>query len=219
MTQNIKISPSILSADFSILGEEIKSLEKAGADLIHVDVMDGHFVPNITMGPPIIKMIRKCTKLPFDVHLMISPVEKYIKDFANAGSDIITIHPEATDNLKRAIKTIKSLGKKAGVSLNPKTPISALMDVINEIDLILIMSVNPGFAGQSFMNEVLPKVKELRQLINEKKLEIDIEIDGGINFETAPLAVKAGANILVSGTTIFAGGSLKENILKLRNCA
>jgi ribulose-phosphate 3-epimerase len=219
VTQNIKISPSILSADFSILGEEIKSLEKAGADLIHVDVMDGHFVPNITMGPPIIKMIRKCTKLPFDVHLMISPVEKYIKDFANAGSDIITIHPEATDNLKRAIKTIKSLGKKAGVSLNPKTPISALVDVINEIDLILIMSVNPGFAGQSFMNEVLPKVKELRQLINEKKLEIDIEIDGGINFETAALAVKAGANILVSGTTIFAGGSLKENILKLRNCA
>ena len=219
MTQNIKISPSILSADFSILGEEIKSLEKAGADLIHVDVMDGHFVPNITMGPPIIKMIRKCTKLPFDVHLMISPVEKYIKDFANAGSDIITIHPEATDNLKRAVKTIKSLGKKAGVSLNPKTPISVLMDVINEIDLILIMSVNPGFAGQSFISEVLPKVKELRQIINEKKLKIDIEIDGGINFETAPLAVKAGANILVSGTTIFTGGSLKENILKLRNCA
>ena len=219
MTQNIKISPSILSADFSILGEEIKSLEKAGADLIHVDVMDGHFVPNITMGPPIIKMIRKCTKLPFDVHLMISPVEKYIKDFAEAGSDIITIHPEATDNLKRAVKTIKSLGKKAGVSLNPKTPISVLMDVINEIDLILIMSVNPGFAGQSFMSEVLPKVKELRQIINEKKLKIDIEIDGGINFETAPLAVKAGANILVSGTTIFTGGSLKENILKLRNCA
>jgi ribulose-phosphate 3-epimerase len=219
VTQNIKISPSILSADFSILGEEIKSLEKAGADLIHVDVMDGHFVPNITMGPPIIKMIRKCTKLPFDVHLMISPVEKYIKDFANAGSDIITIHPEATDNLKRAVKKIRSLGKKAGVSLNPKTPISVLMDVINEIDLILIMSVNPGFAGQSFMSEVLPKVKELRQIINEKKLKIDIEIDGGINFETAPLAVKAGANILVSGTTIFAGGSLKENILKLRNCA
>jgi ribulose-phosphate 3-epimerase len=219
VTQNIKISPSILSADFSILGEEIKSLEKAGADLIHVDVMDGHFVPNITMGPPIINMIRKCTKLPFDVHLMISPVEKYIKDFANAGSDIITIHPEATDNLKRAVKTIRSLGKKAGVSLNPKTPISVLMDVINEIDLILIMSVNPGFAGQSFMSEVLPKVKELRQIINEKKLKIDIEIDGGINFETAPLAVKAGANILVSGTTIFAGGSLKENILKLRNCA
>ncbi len=218
MAQNIKISPSILSADFSILGDEIKSLEKAGADLIHVDVMDGHFVQNITMGPPIIKMIRKCTKLPFDVHLMISPVEKYIKAFADAGSDIITIHPEATDNLKRAVSTIKSLGKKAGVSLNPKTPISALMDVINDIDLILIMSVNPGFAGQSFMGEVLPKVTELRKMINDKKLKIDIEIDGGINFETAPLAIKAGANILVSGTTIFSG-SLKDNIQKLRNCA
>ena len=218
MAQNIKISPSILSADFSVLGDEIKSLEQAGADLIHVDVMDGHFVQNITMGPPIIKMIRKCTKLPFDVHLMISPVEKYIKAFADAGSDIITIHPEATDNLKRAVGTIKSLGKKAGVSLNPKTPISALMDVINDIDLILIMSVNPGFAGQSFISEVLPKVTELRKLINDKKLKIDIEIDGGINFETAPLAVKAGANILVSGTTIFSG-SLKDNIQKLRNCA
>ena len=218
MAQNIKISPSILSADFSILGDEIKSLERAGADLIHIDVMDGHFVPNITMGPPIIKMVRKCTKLPFDVHLMISPVEKYIKAFADAGSDIITIHPEATDNLKRAVGTIKSLGKKAGVSLNPKTPISALMDVINDIDLILIMSVNPGFAGQSFMSEVLLKVTELRKMINEKKLKIDIEIDGGINFETAPLAVKAGANILVSGTTIFSG-SLKDNIQKLRNCA
>jgi len=218
VAQNIKISPSILSADSSILGDEIKSLEQAGADLIHVAVMDGHFVQNITMGPPIIKMIRKCTKLPFDVHLMISPVEKYIKAFADAGSDIITIHPEATDNLKRAVGTIKSLGKKAGVSLNPKTPISALMDVINDIDLILIMSVNPGFAGQSFMGEVLPKVTELRKLINDKKLKIDIEIDGGINFETAPLAVKAGANILVSGTTIFSG-SLKDNIQKLRNCA
>ena len=218
MAQNIKISPSILSADFSILSDEIKSLEKAGADLIHIDVMDGHFVPNITMGPPIIKMIRKCTKLPFDVHLMISPVEKYIKAFADAGSDIIIIHPEATDNLKRAVGTIKSLGKKAGVSLNPKTPINALMDVINDIDLILIMSVNPGFAGQSFMSEVLPKVTELRKMINDKKLKIDIEIDGGINFETAPLAVKAGANILVSGTTIFSG-SLKDNIQKLRNCA
>jgi ribulose-phosphate 3-epimerase len=218
VAQNIKISPSILSADFSILGDEIKNLEKAGADLIHVDVMDGHFVPNITMGPPIIKAIRKFTKLPFDVHLMISPVEKYIKAFADAGSDIITLHPEATHNLKRAIQTIKSHGKKAGVSLNPKTPISALIDVINDIDLILIMSVNPGFAGQSFMSEVLPKVSELRKMINDKKLKIDIEIDGGINFETAPLAVKAGANILVSGTTIFSG-SLKDNIQKLRNCS
>jgi ribulose-phosphate 3-epimerase len=218
VAQNIKISPSILSADFSILGDEIKNLEKAGADLIHVDVMDGHFVPNITMGPSIIKAIRKCTKLPFDVHLMISPVEKYIKAFVDAGSDIITLHPEATDNLKRAVQTVKSSGKKAGVSLNPKTPISALMDVINDIDLILIMSVNPGFAGQIFMSEVLLKVSELRKMINDKKLKIDIEIDGGVNFETAPLAVKAGANILVSGTTIFSG-SLKDNIQKLRNCA
>lgn len=218
MAQNIKISPSILSADFTVLGDEIKNLEKAGADLIHVDVMDGHFVPNITMGPPIIKAIRKFTKLPFDVHLMISPVEKYIKAFADAGSDIITVHPEAKDNLKRAVQTINSYEKKAGVSLNPKTPISALMNVINDIDLILIMSVNPGFAGQSFMSEVLPKVSELRKMINDKKLKIDIEIDGGINFETAPLAVKAGANILVSGTTIFSG-SLKDNIQKLRNCA
>jgi ribulose-phosphate 3-epimerase len=218
VAQNIKISPSILSADFTVLGDEIKNLEKAGADLIHVDVMDGHFVPNITMGPPIIKAIRKFTKLPFDVHLMISPVEKYIKAFADAGSDIITVHPEATDNLKRAVQTINSYEKKAGVSLNPKTPISALMNVINDIDLILIMSVNPGFAGQSFMSEVLPKVSELRKMINDKKLKIDIEIDGGINFETAPLAVKAGANILVSGTTIFSG-SLKDNIQKLRNCA
>ena len=173
MAQNIKISPSILSADFSILGDEIKNLEKAGADLIHVDVMDGHFVPNITMGPPIIKAIRKCTKLPFDVHLMISPVEKYIKAFADAGSDIITLHPEATDNLKRAIQTVKSHGKKAGVSLNPKTPISALMDVINDIDLILIMSVNPGFAGQSFMSEVLPKGANYIEWMGQNLISLD----------------------------------------------
>ncbi len=218
MTQNIKISPSILSADFSNLGEEIKRLDKAGADLIHIDVMDGHFVPNITFGPVIIKQIRKYTKLPFDVHLMISPVEKYIKDFSDAGADIITVHPEATDDLKRTVNKIKSFGKKAGVSLNPKTSITALLNVIDKIDLILIMSVNPGFAGQSFISDVLPKVKELRKIINDKKLNIDLEIDGGINFETGALALKAGANILVSGTTLFSGGSLQENINKLRNC-
>ncbi len=218
MTQNIKISPSILSADFSNLGEEIKRLDKAGADLIHIDVMDGHFVPNITFGPVIIKQIRKYTKLPFDVHLMISPVEKYIKDFSDAGADIITVHPEATDDLKRTVDKIKSFGKKAGVSLNPKTSITALLNVIDKIDLILIMSVNPGFAGQSFISDVLPKVKELRKIINDKKLNIDLEIDGGINFETGALALKAGANILVSGTTLFSGGSLQENINKLRNC-
>lgn len=218
MTQNIKISPSILSADFSNLGEEIKRLDKAGADLIHIDVMDGHFVPNITFGPVIIKQIRKYTKLPFDVHLMISPVEKYIKDFSDAGADIITVHPEATDDLKKTVDKIKSFGKKAGVSLNPKTSITALLNVIDKIDLILIMSVNPGFAGQSFISDVLPKVKELRKIINDKKLNIDLEIDGGINFETGALALKAGANILVSGTTLFSGGSLQENINKLRNC-
>jgi len=219
VSQKIKIAPSILSADFSILGEEVKNLDMAGADYIHVDVMDGHFVPNITFGPVVIKKIRKYTKLPFDVHLMISPVEKYIKDFADAGADIITIHPEATDNIERCIKTIKSLGKKAGVSLNPKTPILSIEKVIDTLDLVLVMSVHPGFAGQSFMPEVLSKVKELRKIINAKGLKTDLEIDGGINFETGALAIQAGADVLVSGTTIFSGKSLKDNIQKLRTCA
>jgi len=219
VSQKIKIAPSILSADFSILGEEVKNLDMAGADYIHVDVMDGHFVPNITFGPMVIKKIRKYTKLPFDVHLMISPVEKYIKDFADAGADIITIHPEATDNIERCVKTIKSLGKKAGVSLNPKTPISSMENIIDTLDLILVMSVHPGFAGQSFMPEVLRKVKEIRKIIDIKGLKTDLEIDGGINFETGALAIKAGADVLVSGTTIFSGKSLKNNIKKLRTCA
>jgi len=219
VSQKIKIAPSILSADFSFLGEEVKNLDMAGADYIHIDVMDGHFVPNITFGPVVVKKIRKYTKLPFDVHLMISPVEKYIKDFADAGADIITIHPEATDNIERCIQTIKSLGKKTGVSLNPKTPISSLEKVIDRLDLILVMSVHPGFAGQSFMPEVLSKVKELRKIINAKGLKSDLEIDGGINFETGALAIKAGADVLVSGTTIFSGKSLKDNIQKLRTCA
>ena len=201
--QKIKISPSILSADFSQLGAEIKKLEAAGADLIHVDVMDGHFVPNLTIGPPIIKSLRKFTKIPFDVHLMISPVHKYIKDYADAGADIITIHPEATDNLVESIKKIKSLNKKAGVSLNPETSIEKVLPVLNMIDLVLIMSVNPGFGGQKFMPEVLSKVKKLKSIQKEKKLNFDIEIDGGINFENYKLAIEAGANILVSGTTIF----------------
>jgi len=219
VSQKIKIAPSILSADFSILGKEVEKLDMAGADYIHVDVMDGHFVPNITFGPVVIKKIRKYTKLPFDVHLMISPVEKYIKDFADAGADIITIHPEATDNIERCVKTIKSLGKKAGVSLNPKTSISSIEKVINTLDLILVMSVHPGFAGQSFMPEVLSKVKELRKIINARGLKTDLEIDGGINFETGALAIKSGADVLVSGTTIFSGKSLKDNIQKLRTCA
>ena len=213
----IKISPSILSCDFSEIGSEIEKLNNSGADLIHIDVMDGHFVPNLTFGPPVISKIRKCSKLPFDVHLMISPVEKYIQDYANAGADIITFHPEATDNIQRTIDVIKSCGKKVGISLNPETPSTIIEDYLKEIDLILIMSVNPGFAGQKFIPEVLEKVKFFRSKIENENLNIDIEIDGGIDFETAPLAIKAGANILVSGTTIFKGeNNISENIKNLR---
>ena len=215
---SIKISPSILAADFSKLGSEIQDLEKAKADLIHIDVMDGHFVPNITIGPEVITKLRKYTSLPFDVHLMISPVHNFIKNFAEAGSDIITIHPEATNDLVSTIKKIKSFNKKAGVSLNPETPVEKVLPVLKLIDLVLVMSVNPGFGGQKFMPETLEKVKILRKEIDTKKFKTQIEIDGGINIENSKIAIKAGVDIIVSGTTIFKenGGDLKKNIQLLK---
>ena len=218
--KKIQISPSILSADFSQLGNEIKRLEQSGADMIHVDVMDNHFVPNLTIGPPVIKSLRKHTNLPFDVHLMIDPVHKYIKDFADAGSDIITIHPEATESLLESINHIKSLNKKVGVSLNPNTEIEVIENVLDKINLVLIMSVEPGFGGQKFMPEVLKKISDLKKIKDNKKLNFDIEVDGGINFENNKKVIDAGANILVSGTTIFKenNGDIKKNIdlLKLK---
>ncbi len=217
--KKIQISPSILSADFSQLGNEIKRLETGGADMIHVDVMDGHFVPNLTIGPPVIKTLRSYTKLPFDVHLMIDPVHKYIKNYAEAGADIITIHPEATDNLKNSIKHIKEFGKKVGISLNPDTKIDIIKKNLNEIDLVLIMSVYPGFGGQKFIPEVLTKIKELKNIKSNQNLNFDIEVDGGIDFNNSKLVIDAGANILVSGTTIFKNnsGDIKKNIETLRS--
>ena len=216
--KKIQISPSILSADFSQLGNEIKRLENAGADMIHVDVMDGHFVPNLTIGPPVIKALRKYTNLIFDVHLMISPVHKYIKDFANAGADIITIHPEATDNLNESIKYIKNLKKKVGVSLNPNSKINMIEKELENIDLILVMSVHPGFGGQKFIPEVIKKIETLKKIKEEKSYKYDIEVDGGINFSNSKDVISAGANILVSGTTIFKenDGNIKKNIETLK---
>ncbi|MDC0454543.1 ribulose-phosphate 3-epimerase [Candidatus Pelagibacter sp.] len=217
--KKIQISPSILSADFSQLGLEIKKLEEGGADMIHVDVMDGHFVPNLTIGPPVIKALRKHCSLKFDVHLMISPVHKYIDAYADAGADIITIHPEATDNLEASILKIKELNIKVGVSLNPESKINLILDFLDKIDLVLIMSVNPGFGGQKFMPKVLEKIKELKKIQTEKNINFDIEIDGGINFDNCKTVIDAGANILVSGTTIFKSndGDIKKNINLLKS--
>jgi ribulose-phosphate 3-epimerase len=221
VSKNVRIAPSILSADFARLGEEVRAVTEAGADYIHIDVMDGHFVPNITIGPAVVKALRPHSDLPFDVHLMISPVDPYIPQFAEAGADIITVHPEAGPHLHRSIQLIKSLGKKAGASINPGTPAEALNDVIGMLDLVLVMSVNPGFGGQAFIDRSLEKVRAIRTRLDAAGRDIDLEVDGGINAETAPAVIAAGANVLVAGTASFEGGAdaYADNIARLKGDA
>ncbi len=218
MSRVIRIAPSILSADFANLGEEVRAIAAAGADWVHIDVMDGHFVPNLTIGPGVVKALRPHTDLPFDVHLMISPADPFLEAFAEAGADILSIHPEAGPHLHRSIQTIKGLGKRAGVVLNPATPISTIEEVIDDIDLILVMTVNPGFGGQKFIESQLPKIERLRKLIDQTGKDIDLEVDGGVDAATAPRVIAAGANVMVAGTATFKGGpsQYESNIKKLR---